>query len=125
MGWRMFVRIKVAEDVSKKNAYKCRYVYSPLTSLSRNCHLFGTWKCKMIYKQRRIKAFPGRKYFTMDSSTRSHWRNKIFTKKTSVLFPILLGHNSPPFLFPCNRFHTFFANGTAKSGDALSVPKFT
>ena len=103
-----------------KNAYKCRYIYSPLTSLSRNSHLFCTWHCKMIYKQRRITAFPERKYFTMDSSARSHWRNKIFTKKTSVLFPILPGHNSPPFLCSQNRFRTFCTNGTAKSGDTLS-----
>jgi hypothetical protein len=80
----------------KRNAYKCRYVYWPLTSLSVTATCFVRGSVKMIYKQRRIKAFPQRKCFTMDSSARSHWRNKIFTKKTSVLFAILPGHNSPP-----------------------------
>lgn len=69
-----------------EEAYKCRYVFSPLTSIFRNGHLFCRWKCKMIYKHQRIKALREHKYFTMDSSARSHWRNKIFTEKTSVQF---------------------------------------
>jgi hypothetical protein len=121
-GNRLFL-IKVAGALREKNAYKCRFLHSPLTFLFPNCHFFCTWKCKMTYEQQCIKVFPQRKYCTMDSTTESHWRNKIFTEKTSVLFPTLSGHNSLPFLGSQSRFQSFLTNRTAKNGEFLSLPK--
>ena len=123
-GNRLFL-MKVAGVLHEKNAQKCRSVYSPLNFLFRNCHLFCTCKRKMMYKQRYIKTLPARKYSTVDSSAGSHWINKIFTEKTSVLFRILSGHNSPPLPCSQNRFHSLLTNRPAKSGEFLSLQKST
>ena len=130
-GWRLFDCVTVVEVVGRggggwegaEEAYKCRYVFSPLTSIFRNGHLFCRWMCKMIYKHQRIKALPEHKYFTMDSSARSHWRNKIFTKKTSVLFPILPGHNSPLFHSHRIDFTPSLATGLPEAAKGLSLQK--